>query len=61
MRTQLTVRKEDVPEHIYQPLAVATWQLYETFMKQPNARELLDAETLRRKAAQEAERKEASK
>ena len=44
------ISRSDIPEHILRPLGVATYQFFERFIRQPGARDLLDAETANRKA-----------
>ena len=47
----------DIPEHAVRIAAMAAIELTESILRQPGGREMLDAETARRKAARAAGQK----
>lgn len=54
---QLSFTVTDIPEHAVRIAAMAAIELTESILRQPGGREMLDAETTRRKAAKAANSK----
>lgn len=54
---QLDFTVTDIPEHAVRIAAMAAIELTESILRQPGGREMLDAETARRKAAKAANSK----
>ena len=55
---QLDFTVADIPEHAVRIAAMAAIELTESILRQPGGREMLDAETARRKAAKAASQKQ---
>lgn len=55
--TQLDFTVANIPEHAVRIAAMAAIELTESILRQPGGREMLDAETERRKAARVANTK----
>lgn len=54
---QLDFTAADIPEYAVRIAAMAAIELTESILRQPGGREMLDAETARRKAAKAADQK----
>ena len=54
---QLDFHASDIPEHAMRIAGMALFEMTERILRQPGGREMLDAETARRKAARAAGQK----